>query len=82
MIEGLIITLAIGILVLFLAHEIVRQLIEPKIVGKNLGTHPILTLIFIYVGYSLFGLVGLIILPVIAVSLGAVLKSDNSTEVA
>ena len=74
--------MGIGLLVLFVVNAIIRQLAEPKIVGKSLNIHPLITLVLIYVGYSLFGLVGLIILPVIAVSLGAVLKSDNSTEVA
>ena len=73
--------LGIGLLVLFVLNAIIRQLAEPKIVGKNLDLHPIVTLILIYVGYSLFGIVGLIILPVIAISLGALLKGDNTAEV-
>lgn len=73
--------LGIGLLVLFVLNAIIRQLAEPKIVGKNLDLHPIVTLILLYVGYSLFGFVGLIILPVIAVSLGVALNSDNSAQV-
>lgn len=73
--------LGVGLLLLFVVNAIIRQLIEPKILGRNLDLHPIVTLLLIYVGYSLFGLVGLIILPLIAVTLGAVLKSNNTTEV-
>jgi len=73
--------LAVGLLVLFVVNAIIRQLTEPKIVGKNLDLHPIATLILLYVGYSLFGLVGLIVLPVIAVSLGVVLKGDDAAEI-
>ena len=74
--------LGIGLLVLFVVNAIIRQLAEPKIVGKNLSLHPIATLIMLYVGYSLFGIVGLIILPVAAVSIGLALKGDNSSKIA
>ena len=73
--------LGIGLLVLFVVNTLIRQLIEPRIVGKNLDIHPILTLIMLYVGYSLFGVIGLILLPVIAVSISAALRKDDATEV-
>ena len=71
----------IGLLVLFVVNAVIRQLAEPKIVGKNLSLHPIVTLMLLYVGYSLFGAMGLIILPVAAVSIGFALKGDNSTQI-
>ncbi len=74
--------LGIGLLVLFVINATVRQLAEPKIVGKSLNMHPILTLLLIYVGYGLFGIMGLFALPIIAVVLGLLLKKDHSTEVA
>ena len=76
-----IIIVAVGLLILFVVNAIIRQLAEPKIVGKNLDMHPIATLILLYVGYSLFGLVGLVILPVFALSVSVVLKGDNTTEI-
>ncbi len=72
----------IGLLVLFVVNAVIRQLAEPKIVGKSLSLHPIVTLILLYLGYSLFGALGLVILPVAAVSIGVLLKGDNSSEVA
>jgi predicted PurR-regulated permease PerM len=75
-------SLAVGLLVLFVVNAIIRQLAEPKIIGKNLDLHPIATLILLYVGYSLFGFVGLIVLPVIVLSIGVVLKGNNATEIA
>lgn len=74
--------LGIGLLVLFVVNATVRQLAEPKIVGKSLNMHPILTLLLIYVGYGLFGIMGLFALPVIAVILAAILKKDHPPEVA
>ena len=73
--------LGIGLLILFVANAVIRQFVEPKIVGKNLSLHPIVTLVLLYVGYSLFGFIGLIILPVIAVSVGVALKGDNTSEI-
>ena len=72
----------IGLVVLFVAHTVFRQIIEPKIVGKNLGVHPLLTLFFIYVGYSVFGVVGLLLVPVFTVLVKITLGKENSSEVA
>jgi predicted PurR-regulated permease PerM len=46
---------------------VVRQVIEPKIVGKSLGVHPILSLVTLYVGFQLFGIVGMIFLPIVTI---------------
>ena len=51
---------------MFVVMTIVRQIVEPKIVGKNLGVHPIITLITIYIGYELFGIFGMVFLPIVA----------------
>ena len=54
----------IGLLVLWAVISVVRNIIEPKIVGKQVGLHPLATLISMYVGTKLFGVIGLFILPV------------------
>ena len=71
-----------GLLILFAFHTILRQTIEPKIVGKNLGMHPLLTLIFIYVGYSLFGIIGIILVPVFTVLVNITVGKNDTAEVA
>ncbi len=43
---------------------VVRQFIEPKIVGEHVGLHPLITLIAMYVGGKLFGGVGLLGFPI------------------
>ena len=73
--------LGIGLLVLFALNTAVRQFAEPKIVGKSLNMHPILTLLLIYVGYALFGLFGLLVLPLIAVIFSAILQKDHAAEI-
>lgn len=56
----------IGMLVLYILITVVRQIIEPKIVGQQIGLHPIITLILMYVGVNLMGLLGLLLLPILA----------------
>lgn len=55
----------IGLLVVYAVITVVRQIIEPKIVGKHVGLHPLLTLICMFVGTSLFGVIGLFGLPIL-----------------
>ena len=55
----------IGLLIVYLVVVIVRQIIEPKIVGRHVGLSPILTLITMYIGTELFGGIGLFGLPIL-----------------
>ena len=43
---------------------VVRQIIEPKIVGKQIGLYPLLTLMCMFIGARLFGIIGLFGLPI------------------
>lgn len=63
------IKLAISIVGLWIVMSIVRQLIEPKIVSSQIGIHPIFTLISMYTGFRLLGIIGLIIGPIILIIL-------------
>lgn len=56
----------VGMLLLYLVITVVRQSIEPKIVGNQIGLHPIVTLLLMFVGVQLMGLLGLLLLPIIA----------------
>jgi sporulation integral membrane protein YtvI len=56
--------LAIGLLVVYAVVTVVRNVVEPKIVGKQLDLHPAVTLMSMFVGVSLFGLVGLFGFPI------------------
>lgn len=56
----------IGMLLLYIIITVVRQVIEPRIVGQQIGLHPLITLILMYVGAQLMGILGLFILPIIA----------------
>ena len=72
---------AVGTLLLFVIQTVVRQFLEPRILGKNLGVHPIVTLILIFVGYSLFGFFGILTVPVATAVIEVLFKEKNSAEV-
>ena len=57
--------LAIGLLIIWCVGQIVRQLIQPKIVGDSIGIDPIPTLFLLYIGYHMAGVMGMILaLPI------------------
>ena len=62
--------LGIGLLLLFAISSVIRQLIEPKILGKHLGVHPLATLASMYIGYSFFGFAGILLLPIFIIAVG------------
>ncbi len=57
------------ILGLYLFILIVRQTIEPKIVGQQIGIYPLLTLLAMYTGVKFMGLVGVIVGPIVLIIL-------------
>ncbi|HAS75025.1 MAG TPA: sporulation integral membrane protein YtvI [Clostridiales bacterium UBA8960] len=56
--------LGIGLIVIYLFVTVVRNILEPKIVGSQLGLHPVVTLMSMFVGVNLFGVLGLFGLPI------------------
>lgn len=56
--------LAIGMLALYIFIVVVRNIIEPRIVGKQIGLHPLVTLVGMFIGLKLFGVIGLFGIPI------------------
>ena len=56
--------LGLKLLLIYAIVTVVRNYVEPKIVGAQLGLHPIITLAAMFVGLRLFGFWGLFGLPV------------------
>ncbi len=56
---------AVGLVVIYLLITAARNIIEPKIIGKQVGIHPLLTLVSMFLGLKIFGFLGLLILPLI-----------------
>lgn len=56
--------LGIGCLALYGIILVVRQILEPKIVGDSIGLHPLITLMSMYIGLKLLGFAGMVLGPV------------------
>lgn len=74
--------LAAGIAALYVIITFVRQTLEPKIVGAQIGLHPLATLIAMLLGLGLFGLVGLLAFPVTLSVLNAMHRTKKAREAA
>lgn len=58
------VSLAIGIFIMYACITIIRQIIEPKLVANQLGIPPFATIIAMYVGSQIFGVLGIFLLPI------------------
>ena len=61
--------MAIGLLILYATVTVIRQIVEPKLVAGQLGLPPFVTLIAMYLGLKIIGVLGVFILPIIAIML-------------
>lgn len=59
----------VALVVIYVVTQVVRQLLQPKLVGDSVGLNPLVTLILLYIGYRIRGVIGMII----AVPVGMVL---------
>lgn len=53
--------MAVGLTVTYLISQLVRQIIQPKIVGDTIGLDPLSTLLFMFIGYRIDGVFGMIV---------------------
>lgn len=65
----------IGLIIIYMVITVIRQYIEPKIVGTSLGVNPIVTLMGLYFGLKLFGFIGMFVVPITIMTLKAL--NDN-----
>lgn len=63
----------LGLLIIWGVGQLVRQIIQPKIVGDSMGVAPIPTLFLLFLGYKVAGVVGMII----AVPIGIIIVNMN-----
>lgn len=56
--------LAIGVFILWAIWTITKNLLEPKMISKEMGLHPIFTLLAMYTGLQIFGVLGLMLGPI------------------
>lgn len=59
---------AVGLLGTYIVAMLSRTALEPRLVGKQLGLDPLMTLIALYAGYQIWGIGGMLLAPVLCVA--------------
>ena len=62
-------SLAIGLIIIYVCITVIRQVIEPKLVATQLGLPAFLTIVSMFIGSQIFGVIGIFILPITIVML-------------
>ena len=68
---------ALGLLGTYAVAMLSRSILEPRLVGKQLGLDPLVTLAALYTGFRIWGIAGMILSPVICV---AVLEAGRASQ--
>ena len=68
--------LGVGLLLLFGAASLLRTALEPRMLGKQMGLDPLLTLLSLYAGFRLLGLWGMILFPIGAIMVKQFWKTE------
>lgn len=68
-------TLTISLTILYMIIIISRQILEPKILSSNLGINPLAALFGLFIGIQLWGLLGIVIAPILLVFLNALYQA-------
>ncbi len=68
---------AVGLFLIYITVTVLRHVLEPKIIGKQTGLHPILCLAAMFVGLRSVGFWGLIVFPLALTVLIKLLRSGK-----
>ncbi len=74
-------SIAVGYIIIYLCVNFMRQVMQPKILGTQIGLHPLLILVSMYIGLKCIGFLGMIIGPILAVLLKAVYQASETVDV-
>ena len=74
------IPMGIGMFVLYLVITVIRNTMEPKLVGKQIGLHPLATMISLFVGLKVVGFWGMLIFPTTLAVLSSMKKEIQGRE--
>ena len=70
----------LGLLGLYAATALSRSFLEPKLVGRQLGLDPLVTLIALYTGFRLWGLLGMFLMPMLAITVISMLPESRKEQ--
>ena len=65
---------ASGLAILFLVIVIIRRSIEPKILGERIGLGALATLVSIWIGFKVMGVLGIFLVPLAFIFYKALIK--------
>ncbi|MCF6094922.1 sporulation integral membrane protein YtvI [Microaerobacter geothermalis] len=68
-------SIAIGLLILYLVLVVFRRIVEPKILGENIGLSALATVISMYLGFKVVGAIGLFIGPSLFILVKAIRRA-------
>ena len=69
-----------GLAVIYIILIITRQVLEPKILGKEIGVRPLYTFLATILGSLILGPVGLILGPLIAVVVTSIIRTKKQID--
>ena len=55
----------IGLVIIYAVITITRQVLQPKLLGSQMGVHPLASIMSIFIGFRIFGLLGLVLGPTV-----------------
>lgn len=70
---------SVGLLCIYGCAFLTRTVLEPRLVGRHLGLDPLVTLIFLYLGYRFWGILGMLLSPMLAAALTAAGQGGRET---
>lgn len=68
---------AVGLLCTYGIALITRTVLEPRLVGQHLGMDPLATLVALYVGYRFWGILGLLVTPILASAAKSLITTEG-----
>lgn len=68
---------AVGLLGIFSVTALTRSTLEPRLVGRQLGLDPLITLAALYAGFKLWGIGGMLLAPVLSVAVKELASSEG-----
>lgn len=74
------VSFGLKLLILYVVLVVFRQLLETKVVASNLGLHPLATLVALFIGFKIFGFIGMIIGPILLIAVQAIVKAGIHTS--
>ena len=69
--------LGVGMAIMYATTIVVRQIVEPRVIGNQYGLHPLIMMMTMFAGYMMIGFLGMLLGPVLALLCKAVLAGDE-----